>query len=234
MSKNSCSQPDPTVKKALFSLEQRNVGLWILRTTIPAQAIEALPRLQSSKQCQVAAWGDHKPICRLGNSTRANLGSMQEAALTGSKKYIGQYYARVLARTLSLLSAAVGIPRKGEQMQSYIKRVHEFSRANVVEITVRIKKGSAPEYHHRDLYYVKNSARFAPTALYSPTTVREAFIASHNTLKTFGFATVIQVQTQDGELLVWWSKTDTIPFAALLGILDGNAEDELARCGWRD
>lgn len=81
---------------------------------------------------------------------------------------------------------------------------------------------------------MKNSAIVAPTILYSPTAVREAFIASHNTLTTFGFATVIQVLAQDGELLVWWSKTDTIQFAALLGTLDGNAEDDLARCGWRD
>lgn len=97
-------------------------------------------------------------------------------------------------------------------------------------------EGKTPEYHHGDFHYVKDSARVAPSSLYSPTAVRETFIRSHNTDVTFGFATVICVLAENGKMLVWWSKIDTLAFRDLLEALNRNAEhaeNELAQCGWK-
>lgn len=169
--------------------------------------------------------------------------------MDGSKTFVVQYYALVLSRTICSLSVALGKPEPGESWPAYVGRIRSFSQNFVVSITVRLKngimtpvlsfpilislKGTAPDYHHRDFYYVKKSAAVTPTTQYKPIAVRNASVASHDSLTTFGFATVIRVLAQDGELLVWWSKIDKINFMALLGNLQGDPEDELAQCGWR-
>ncbi|KAE9384483.1 hypothetical protein BT96DRAFT_1008037 [Gymnopus androsaceus JB14] len=185
---------------------------------------------RASAKCQKADWTLHKPSCKSGNSTKVISSPKREAALAGSKKFVRLYFSRILARTISPLSAAIGRCREAESVPQYISRLREFAQNNVVTISVQLK--DVPEYHHRDFYYIPNSATIGSDFLYQSTNrIRQEHIASHSTESEFGFAMIVRVLDHAGNLLVWWSKVDTIPIAALFGILAANTEEELRGCG---
>ena len=59
---------------------------------------------------------------------------------------------------------------------------------------------------------------------------RKELIMKHNTETQFGFATVILVFNDAGNLVVWWAKVDRIDIRVLSGKLAANAENELISC----
>lgn len=92
-------------------------------------------------------------------------------------------------------------------------------------------RGRAPEFHHRDFYYVPNSANLSLMSVFGDSAARNSFLASHDTNDTFGFSTMLLVEDATRNLVVWWSKTDRIPLDVLYSAFAGSAEEELRQCG---